>query len=676
MNEFEQAIVRAQKRYWFNRINRFAVVAVLVIVFVVVALLLRFVDSIRVVVGPEEIAETATIEITDGYAFKWSPYFWVVNRTATVNVKAPGFAEQLVEVPDAAFSRGLIDIILQELSASLNASTNPSMEGTTWYLNDVLVSNDSNFQTELPAGTYTLTARHPYFVPSTTELVVERGQNYAVTQDFEKISLDVVIISEPHQAIVEVDSKPIGSTPLSTKLDGGEHSITLSLPNYQPITDTIRVTEHENDIKRYYEFQKQAVPLAVTLKPEGGVFELDGLVKSAASIAKVRLTVNTTHKVRYSKPGYAAKEFEFTVSPKSPNNIRIELQEEFGIVDFRSEPSATVQIGNRTAGRTPLSLSLQTVSQDITFVEDGYIPVKSKVTPDSSAPKLVSVTLETEKAYRIKNAPAQYKNSVGIELKLFNKPDAFVMGSRRGEAGSRSNEFERTVQLTRPFYAGMHEVTFDQVLFSVDPQHTATGDRMPATGLPWTVVAKYCNWLSEKEGFEPVYEFDGNTLLRSNSGADGYRLLTEAEWEWLARKANRKKQTQFPWGDQNVVPANSGNLADESAKESVPVYIKKYKDGKPAIAETGSFPPEASGLYDLVGNAREWTHDPYNLESHDPNSIQVNPFDESGQRQWHTVKGSSWRSAQVSELRGAWRGGSNSAQDDLGFRIARYLYKE
>ena len=172
-----------------------------------------------------------------------------------------------------------------------------------------------------------------------------------------------------------------------------------------------------------------------------------------------------------------------------------------------------------------------------------------------------------------------------------------------------------------------------------------------------------------------VYRFVNGRYAGSSSTADGYRLPTEAEWEWLARKAGRERQSRFPWGDDTTVPAGSGNLADESAAGTVPVYIPHYDDGHAGIAEVGLFSPNDSGLHDLAGNAREWTHDAY-----DPrpppraSSAAIDPMDTDPAR-WHVVKGSSWRSGTLDELRAAWRDGKSRPQDDIGFRIARYVTK-
>ena len=672
----KQTIEEAKKRYWYNRINIFAIVGGVAAIFILIAYLTRFVDTVAVVVAPDDAAQSAVVDITHGTTLSLGTTIWVLNRQLTLEVASPGFAKQTVTASDASFERGVIDVILQELPATVNASTTPSVEGTKWYLNDVLTSADSVFYTDLTPGTYTLRAEHPDFAAVSTQLTAERGKSHVINLEFETFEKQITVTSNPSGAAVELNSNAIGQTPLTASIRGGIHTIGVSADNYQSITETLRVTITDEHIERHYELNEAAVALKLTLKPQGGQFALNGQVQSPSSLGSIRLPVGSKHTASYSHQGFITKELQFVINSSSAKNITLDLDPEYGKVTIQSLPNANVAVNNQVAGRTPLELNLQTVSQTITLSEEGYVAQNQTVVPDPTKQTLVSVELASEKQHRIANAKGQYQNSIGMEMKLFDRPDSFAMGSPRGEKDRRVNEFERTVQLSRPFYAGLHEVTLDQFMLASNPNHSSSGSRLPATGMSWNDAAKFCNWLSKKEELQPVYEFSGDFHIRSNAKADGYRLLTEAEWEWLARKANRRKTSIFPWGDKYQVPPDAGNLADESAKSSVSLYIPNYRDGQSRLAETGLYPAESSGLHDLTGNAKEWTHDPYVLIPPDSDGTQTNPFDNSGQSRSHVIKGSSWRSASVSELRAAWRDGESSSADDVGFRVARYLYKE
>ncbi len=89
-------------------------------------------------------------------------------------------------------------------------------------------------------------------------------------------------------------------------------------------------------------------------------------------------------------------------------------------------------------------------------------------------------------------------------------------------------------------------------------------------------------------------------------------------------------------------------------------------------APVGSFSANEFGIFDLGGNVAEWIQDFYTLQYLDSEEVAVDPLGaESGE--YHIVRGSSWRSATVTDLRVAYRNYSSSGRDDLGFRIARNL---
>mgnify|MGYP001162380735 CR=1 FL=1 len=183
----------------------------------------------------------------------------------------------------------------------------------------------------------------------------------------------------------------------------------------------------------------------------------------------------------------------------------------------------------------------------------------------------------------------------------------FVMGAKRFTKGFSHDEVPRhRVEITRSFYVGTYPVT-QQLWESVTGFNPSThiGENRPVEHVSWFHCIHFCNKLSEKTGKEVVYTIDSNGVS-CNWKARGYRLLTEAEWEYCA-KADTKKDTLYYPEKENLYSGSDtidevSWFEENSNNQTHPVGQKK---------------PNNLGLYDMSGNVREWVWDwygPYSKE--------------------------------------------------------------
>ena len=302
-----------------------------------------------------------------------------------------------------------------------------------------------------------------------------------------------------------------------------------------------------------------------------------------------------------------------------PHSVAVESPEEGatrdeGLVSVSgttTAKAATVRVngvaGDVKNGKFDVAITLPPGEQEIEVVAGTLSSIRRvKVTavprPADGWPRVpawAKVSKQQVDEARRLGVDAAFENSLGMRFVLI-PAGRFLMGSPESEVGRGSDETPHWVTRTRAVHVMITEVSSAQFRLrdpAFVPQQLAEnlpagGDEQPATCMTCADAAQFADWVSERD---PSHR---------------YRLPTEAEWEHACRAGTT---TAYFWGTELAAAALYANFADASLREAQPTLAAHatLDDGCASLWPVGSHEPNPWGLFDMAGNAIEFTADGY-----------------------------------------------------------------
>lgn len=502
--------------------------------------------------------------------------------------------------------------------------------------------------------------------------------------------VDVAISSIPSQASIWINAIDTAQAPTTIELLGGSHQITLKAEGYKDWNKNITVERTTS----------ASINLpAITLEPADGILSLisepigahvmvAGLYQGETPI-KVTVAPDKLVKVALFKEGYKSLEQQIMIESGEIQEANFTLPVILGRANITTQPAdAELYINNKRVNSNNglLTITLPSYPHKITAKKSGYADLTKIITPRSDRSQALHLELQTIEHNRWQQVSKEITSPIGQQLILLKPNHTFMMGASRREQGRQANQAQHQVELNRAFYIAPKLVTNADFrkfkpFFSAGHHQTKSlnGEHQPVVNIAWVDAAKYCNWLSEQQNLELVYQFKGSAVPSINVHANGYRMPTETEWAWATRLiinsslSNSVAMKKYPWPSERNHPENhSANYADTTATTTTQTQLPNYHDKYAASSPVASYAPNHNGLYDTAGNVAEWMNDFYQVNAGLTLKIEPNPTGPSS-GDMHVIRGSSWQSGSLSELRLAYRRYGVNGQNDVGFRLARNL---
>ncbi|HPE69467.1 MAG TPA: SUMF1/EgtB/PvdO family nonheme iron enzyme [Thermotogota bacterium] len=476
---------------------------------------------------------------------------------------------------------------------------------------------------------------------------------------------------------VTLDSQPVGylgPTGLVIQhVDPGTHALSFDSPVTQLYTTNILLPQPYAIIELPVFLSRAKRSVTLNTIPQGANVWIDGEKQGETTPIKVSLEVGFSYTFTFEAVGYNRNENTLNFPEKGKTLVQTV------ILERNFPPDAPQKIGPETSVReltatlewTATDPEGETLVFDVLLELEGTWNTLARDIPQNQFPldelaynkqyhwKIVAKdghgNETTSDSWLLETPKGRYP-----EKMVLAQSGSFSMGAREADLFADDDEKPTfQVHLTYDFLVGQFEIT-QQEFQEFSGQTSIPGnEQLPAASVSWWDAIAFCNWRSEQEGLAKAYDSLGNFLdgsgnvTRDVSRVEGYRLLTEAEWEYVARGAHALDgEWTFAGGD------DLDSLG----------WFESNSNGK--VQPVGKKAPNSLDLYDLCGNTWEWCNDWYAPEAYAKGN-QTNPTGPTS-GSLRVLRGGGWYdAAQFCRVSNRFSAPPEETLENIGFRLAR-----
>jgi len=345
--------------------------------------------------------------------------------------------------------------VLKKLPGLLDVETDPS--GALLQIDGETRGRTPVKGLELAAGRHLLKLEADRYQGMEQELEMEGlGRQQRIRVKLEPDWASVGLRSEPAGAEIREQGRLLGVTPVKLELLSGQHSLTLSVAGYKSHLEVFPVLAQTPQERPLIALQKADGVLRISSRPAGVTVSVDDDFRGTTPL-ELTLSSGEGHLVKLNKAGYRPARRRVHLAAEEQRGLEVTLQPEVGVLFITSQPAdATLYVDGKPRGPATRRIELPVRPHRIELRKQGYVSYRETITPRSDRSRYLDVVLN-----RLAAAEGKSQASVSsqLSLNLIRPGNPFTMGASRREPGRRANEYQRQVQLTRPYLIGRREVS-------------------------------------------------------------------------------------------------------------------------------------------------------------------------------------------------------------------------